>query len=383
VKSGKTAADSRTNRATQVSDAVGEMEPAGTQGASLPSVLSAHHVRRSVIKLSAVAIVAIVTITLLPGLRELRQRFANANPGWITVAAAAELLSVLAYVPAFRLVFCARMTWRTSYKIAMAEEGADSLLPDGGAGGLALGAWALQRGGMPVDDIARKTVAFFLLTSFPNVASLVLVGVGLAVGVLPGHASLALSVIPATAAAGAIGATLTLGRMIRRLSRPAPTTTARTRGGRLAAVLRATADGVEEAVAHLRTGNPVLLASLSGYMFFDILALWISFRALGFAPQLTIVWIAYLIGQLGNLIPLPGGIGGVELGLIGTLALYGLPALTATAAVLLYRVLELWIPAALGVVAFVQLRLLLRRNDEAIKLCDREEMSTRRSVVER
>jgi hypothetical protein len=46
-----------------------------------------------------------------------------------------------------------------------------------------------------------------------------------------------------------------------------------------------------------------------------------------------------------------------------------LPAVTATAAVLLYRVIELWIPAVMGIAAFVQLRLLLRQETEAIKLC--------------
>jgi hypothetical protein len=41
------------------------------------------------------------------------------------------------------------MSWATSYKIAVAEEGAGSLFPLGGAGSLALGVWALRRGGMP------------------------------------------------------------------------------------------------------------------------------------------------------------------------------------------------------------------------------------------
>jgi uncharacterized protein (TIRG00374 family) len=321
------------------------------------------------VRLVALVLVAIVVITLLPGLGQLRQRFADANAGWISVAAAMELLSALAYVPAFRIVFCTRMSWGTSYKIAMAEEGADSLLPVGGAGGLALGAWALRRGGMPAAEIARKTVAFFLLTSVPNVATLVLVGIGLAIGVLPGHAGLPLTLIPAAVAASAIAGTLALGPIIGRIEARTRDRAPKSRIARLAPALRATADGVEEAVAHLRTGNPVLLVSLCGYMVFDILALWGSFRAVGFAPQLTIVWIAYLIGQLGNLVPLPGGIGGVELGLIGTLVLYGLPAVTSTAAVLLYRVLELWIPAALGSVASVQLRLLLRREAETIELC--------------
>ena len=60
-----------------------------------------------------------------------------------------------------------------------------------------------------------------------------------------------------------------------------------------------------------------------------------------------------LIGQLGNLIPIPGGIGGVEAGLIGALLLYGLRVVTATAAVLLYRVIALLIPGLLGIAAFV------------------------------
>ena len=90
---------------------------------------------------------------------------------------------------------------------------------------------------------------------------------------------------------------------------------------------------------------------------------------MGATPELPLILMAYLIGQLGNWLPVPGGIGGTELGLVGALVLYGLPALTATAAVLLYRVIELWIPAVLGITAFVQLRLLLRRETEAIKLC--------------
>jgi uncharacterized protein (TIRG00374 family) len=126
---------------------------------------------------------------------------------------------------------------------------------------------------------------------------------------------------------------------------------------------------VEEALHVLRQRDPLLLAGLVGYMLFDVLVLWASFRALGSAPQLTIVSIAYLIGQLGNLIPISGGIGGVELGLIGALVLYGVQALTATAAVLLYRVVELCIPAGLGVPAFVHLRRLLQREGDAIDIC--------------
>ena len=63
----------------------------------------------------------------------------------------------------------------------------------------------------------------------------------------------------------------------------------------------------------------------SGFLVFDMLAFWASFRAVGALPELAVIWMAYLIGQLGNWIPVPGGIGGTELGLVGALILYGRP----------------------------------------------------------
>jgi uncharacterized protein (TIRG00374 family) len=222
---------------------------------------------------------------------------------------------------------------------------------------------------MPADEIGHKSVAFFLLTSAPNVGTLALIGIGLAIGLLPGHASIPLTVIPAVVAVCAIALTVMVGHASRRFEAKLTKEKEGSKLARLGPALRATADGVDEAVVLIKRSNPLLMFGIVGYMLFDILVLWASFRALGSSPELTIVWIAYLIGQLGNLIPIPGGIGGVELGLVGTLVLYGLPALLSTAAVLLYRVIELWVPAILGAVAFVQLRRLLRREAESIDLC--------------
>ena len=314
--------------------------------------------------------IGVAVVTLAPGLGELRSRFAHARPVWIGVACAFEVLSVLAYVPAFRAVFCARMSWATSYKIAVAEEGAGSLFPLGGAGSLALGVWALRRGGMPAGEIARKTVAFFLLTSALPVGMLFLLGAGMATGILPGGGGPLLTVFPAVGAAGAVGATLFLRRLARGAHARIHVRGEGSRWFRILPALLATANGIDEALQLLRRADPRLLLGLVGFLGFDLLAFWASFRAVGASPELTIIWMAYLIGQLGNWIPIPGGIGGTELGLIGALILYGLPAVTATAAILLYRVIELWIPALLGLSAFVQLRLRLRREAEAINLCE-------------
>jgi uncharacterized membrane protein YbhN (UPF0104 family) len=77
----------------------------------------------------------------------------------------------------------------------------------------------------------------------------------------------------------------------------------------------------------------------------------------------------YTIGQLGGLIPLPGGIGGTDGGLIGAMVLYGAPLSQTAAAVLAYRTFQLGIPAILGAIAFVQLRRTLRASDQPTNLC--------------
>jgi uncharacterized protein (TIRG00374 family) len=69
-----------------------------------------------------------------------------------------------------------------------------------------------------------------------------------------------------------------------------------------------------------------------------------------------VILMGYLIGQLGGLLPLPGGIGGIDGGLIGTLIVYGAPAAGTAAAVLAYRVILFWLPLLAGGIAFATLR---------------------------
>lgn len=54
--------------------------------------------------------------------------------------------------------------------------------------------------------------------------------------------------------------------------------------------------------------------------------------------------MAYLVGMLANEVPLPGGIGAVESGLVGMLMLYGVHAGPAVAAVLVFCTISMWIP---------------------------------------
>jgi uncharacterized protein (TIRG00374 family) len=338
----------------------------------VPEQLSRRKVRKQLLFLTGVVLAVVAVVTLLPGLDGLRARLSHANPAWLVLGAGLKVLSGLGYVAIFRMVFCRRMSWRVSYQIGMSEMGANALLPTGGAGGLALGAWALKRGGMPTAEIARRTAAFFMLTSVANVAGVVLIGVGLAVRVLPGETSLALTLLPAAIAAAAIVSSLLAGRsstgLHRRLNRNEASGSSR-RSTLALKTLVAVADGVNEAVALLREGNAWLIGGILAYLVFDVMILWATFHAFGAAPSLAILAMAYLIGELGGLIPVPGGIGGVDAGLVGTFVLYNVPITAAASAVIAYRAIALWVPAILGSAAFVSLRRTLRRESAEIAVC--------------
>jgi uncharacterized protein (TIRG00374 family) len=339
---------------------------------AVPEELSRRSLRTRLLFLAGLVLGVVAIVTLLPGLEGLRTNLSHARPGWLLLGVGLKVLSGLGYIAVFRMVFCRRMTWRVSFQVGMSELGANALFPTGGAGGLALGAWALKRGGMPASEIARRTVAFFLLTSVANVVGVIVLGVGLAAGAFSGEGNPALTIIPAAVAAAGIAAALLAGRVAARLHRRLERGEGDEHSRRWRAVLGtlvAVADGVDEAVAFLREGNPVLILGIIAYLAFDVMILWATFRAFGAAPPLAIVWMAYLIGELGGLIPLPGGIGGVDAGLVGTLVLYNVPITSAASAVLGYRAIALWVPAILGAGAFVSLRRTLRHESAKIAVC--------------
>ena len=329
----------------------------------LPDEFSPSKLRRSLLILGAIVLVVVALIVLVPGLASLRDRFSGARPGWLILAAVLQLGSCAGYVLVFRGVFCRRMSWRTSTEIGLSELAANSVLSVGGAGGLALGAWILRRGGLPAWFIARRTVAFFLLTSLANVGFLALGGLGLATGLLAGSPSILLGLLPAVAAVAAVALALAARQVASALAR-------RSMRARLVAAGEAVGEGVDEAIVVLRSRNPAVALGAAGYLLFDVAVLGVCFRAFGNdVPSVGVLLVAYLVGQLGSLIPIPGGIGGVDAGLIGTLALYGVDATDAAVAVIAYRGLLLAIPAILGLPALAVLRRRLRDEAHDIAAC--------------
>ena len=315
---------------------------------------------------SAVAFLYLV----LPQLADLREQGEQVGEGdrrWLAVAVVFTLASFGGYVMMFQGIFVRggsragqRIDWRASYQITMAGLAATRLFAAGGAGGIALTAWALRRAGMPRRAVADKTLAFLILTYAVYMAALVFCGFGLYWNLLPGPGPFGITVIPAFFGLVVIALALGLSRVPPDLQRRLEGFAAR--GGRLARFAQALSNapaafsaGMREALCHVRERDPALLGALA-YWGFNIAVLWACFHAFGDPPPLAVIIMGYFVGFLGNLLPLPGGIGGVDGGMIGAFAAFGVPLPLIVPAVLAYRVFTFWLPTIPGAIAYFQLR---------------------------
>ena len=210
----------------------------------------------------------------------------------------------------------------------MAGLAATRLFAAAGAGGVALTAWALRRSGMEPRLVAWRMVAFMVLLYVD------LRGLADRSRHRPGDRAVpgrrlvrdhdrAGDRRAACCSPGAGAMALLPGDLERRLQRSA------SGSGRSAhCVARAVtvpalaASGVRTALELIRERDPGLLGAVAWWGF-DISVLWAMFHAFGSPPPFAVIWMSYFVGMLGNLLPLPGGLGGVEGGMIGAFAAFG------------------------------------------------------------
>jgi uncharacterized protein (TIRG00374 family) len=317
-----------------------------------------------------VSIVAFLYFVLpkLLGLQETWNRIQHGDPWWFLLAAILEVLSFASYIALFRAVLVrgmSRIHWRESYQITMASLAATRLFAAGGAGGIALTAWALRRSGMGPRTVAARMLAFLTLLYGVYMATFVIAGLGLYDGIFPGPTPFAITVIPAVFGAVVIVVFLAvaflpadLERAVRRWTNPEHWSGRAARW--LAAVSATGATGVRTALRLVRSRDLRLLGAV-GWWAFDIAVLWACFHAFGSAPPQAVIVMAYFVGMLGNTLPLPGGIGGVDGGMIGAFTAFGVSVELSVVAVLAYRAFAFWLPTLPGAVAYFQLRRTVQR----------------------
>ena len=322
--------------------------------------------RRSLLALLLIGVVIIFIFAVLPqlaGFGKSLHRLRYGNKLWLAAGVGLEALSLSGYMSLFMLLFTTgrvRIGWRSSYQITMAGAVATKLLAAGGAGGIALTVWALRAAGLDAETVARRMTSFVLLHYLVFMLALVVFGGGMAIGLFDGHASDALTVLPAAIGGGLILLVSAMGFSADRAERFLSRLAQRHRGPRslfaqMATLPRTLHGGVMTSLSILARPKPGLIGAVT-YWAFDIATLWAGFRAFGANAPLAVLVVGYYVGQLANALPIPGGVGGVEGGMIGTFIAFGVNGSTAVLAVLAYRLISFWLPVLPGSVAYLQLR---------------------------
>jgi uncharacterized membrane protein YbhN (UPF0104 family) len=312
---------------------------------------NSRRLRNSLISLLVFCGLVVALLLAVPSLRLASKKvLAEANMAWIAAGIGLQVLSCAGYVLLFGLVF-ARLRRSMAVRLSLSELAINAVVSVGGLGGLALGAWVLRAGGAPVRRIAERSVLLFVLTSVPNFVAVVVFGVAMGLGLVPGSTNPLLTWLPAAAALLGIAATLALPRWADAVSERR-----RARGHDAPVALATVSEAVQDTVRMLRGRDPRVWGSF-GYWLFNNLVLLVSFYAYGRSPAVAVVFMAYLLGMLANTLPIPGGFVAVEGGLGVMLWLYGVrPTSVIVAAVLTFRAISLWVPSLIGSVAFLSLR---------------------------
>jgi len=318
--------------------------------------------------ISAIAFLYVI-LPQLGDVKETWGRLDEGDPYWLAVAFGFQLAATFSYIAIFQDVHVPPgypITYRESYQIMMASLAATRLFAAGGAGGVALTAWALRRSGMPRRDVAERMIAFLVLIYGVYLVALIVFGFGLRWGIFPGPAPYAVTVVPAYIAMIGIVLFLALAflpaNLGHRLSKSGSSKRARL-GRQLASGPERLGGGTRFAIHLVRHPNWALMGTL-GWWAFNVAILWASFKAFGQAPSLAVCTQAYFVGLLANLLPLPGGIGGVDGGMIGALIAFDVDPGLAVVAVLVYRGFAFWLPTLPGAVAYLQLRRTVARWKE-------------------
>ncbi len=329
--------------------------------------------RKALLLVGAAALMLVSLVLLAPAFADMSgtwDRLRDGSHAWLALAFVFAVLSFAGHVILFAGVAGRggrqRIGLGAALEINLAANAATRLFASAGAGGIALTAWAMRRSGMERADVAARLVAFHVLLYGVYMGVLLFGGLGLYTGVLPGGGSFAITVVPAM-----LGGAVILLVASAQWVRPGE--------GRVRRLVGPVARGVQDARGLLRSGNPALLGALMWWGF-QIAVLWACFEAFGQAPPAAVLAVAFFVGMLANLLPLPGGVGGVDGGMVGALIAFGVEPEAALLAVLGYRGFVFWLPIVPGALAYLSLRRTVgrwEREDETPRPADRHAVRSR------
>jgi uncharacterized membrane protein YbhN (UPF0104 family) len=313
----------------------------GEVGAEAP-VVPEHRFSRPGWRVLVTALVAVISVGLLlwvapPG--QVLKQIGDMKLSWVLVAIGLELGSCASYPVVFRRFF-PEPPAGVSRQVAWMAMGAGALLPGGNIASAGATGILLRRHGVATRRLIERCAALLcLLTLFGFLVNGV-AGALLLAQVPGGPHDLLHTGGPILVSIIVLGTATLIVLAGRRRGLSAPR------------VLRGVAGALEGAWRETGTGHWRLLGG-AGFLLLDMGALWASCAATGHPLGFLAIILAYCIGYLATLIPVPAGIGVLDTGLAGTLVLYHFPATSAVGAVLVYHAISIWVPAVGGLIAWL------------------------------
>jgi uncharacterized membrane protein YbhN (UPF0104 family) len=316
-----------------------------------------HRERLKRVAWSAVAlVVAAILVSQLHKVSGMLRRIEEGDPLWLALGVAIESLSFIGYVVLTKEIFgphAPRLNWAASIEITFGGVVATRLFSAAGAGGIAFTTWALRAAGMATRTAAQSIAAFLALLYLPYVLACMLGGF---LGGVPDAVQWVGIGIGVVALAGAAALTLIPDDIERRARRMAAGHGRSARIAARAASIPAVAGEAARGALELVRRRPMLLGWALLWWAADVAVLDVCFRAFGQAPALGVLVLGYFLGHIGNLLPVPGGIGGVEGGMVGVFVACGVPISLAIIGTIAYQVISTWLPVIPGLAAYWSLR---------------------------
>jgi uncharacterized membrane protein YbhN (UPF0104 family) len=306
--------------------------------------------------LAAALVVIAVFAGQLDKLKGMLLKVQDGDPKWLGFAVGVEAISFVGYIALSWEMFrrdAPRLTLPAATEMTFGGVVATRLFSAGGAGGIAFMTWTLRAAGMEARTIAKQMSVFLAVMYTPYTAACILGGLG---GGAPAAVIWSGVVLGVAAFGAAALITLIPGDVERRARKLASGHGRVARiAARLASVPAIAGEATRSAIS-LAKHRPSLLGWAVLYWGADVAVLDACFRAFDSPVPLGVLILGYFLGHIGNLLPMPGGIGGVEGGMVGVFVACGVPLSAAIVGTIAYQVISTWLPVVPGLGAYWSLR---------------------------
>jgi uncharacterized membrane protein YbhN (UPF0104 family) len=309
--------------------------------------------RLGTVAIGALSIAALVWVAP-PG--QVIDTVSDMSPLWLAAAVGLELASCLSYVVVFRRFF-PEAPRPVSRRVAWIAMGAGALLPGGNFSSAATTGLLLRHQPTGARGLVARCGALLCFLTLFGFAINGVAGVLLLLGIGRGPHDIAHAGIPILVSLVVIGLATAAMLLGRRFAPRAP------------AAVRAVVESLEGARDSLFAPHWRLLGA-AGFLGLDMGALWAACRATGHPLGVLALALAYFVGYLATMIPIPAGIGVLDSGLAGALVLYGFSPAASVGSVLVYHAISIWVPCIGGLVAWLSTRRALPVSAAAVPLAE-------------